>query len=44
VAGRGAEAIALHEQVLADHRRVLGDDHPSTAVVAQNLKHARAAQ
>ena len=29
VAGRAAEAIALHERTLADRERVLGPDHPA---------------
>ncbi|MFE7077443.1 tetratricopeptide repeat protein [Streptomyces sp. NPDC057620] len=29
-AGRAGEAVALLEQVVADHERLLGDDHPDT--------------
>jgi hypothetical protein len=44
VPGRVGEAITLHEQVLTDYRRVLGDDNANTAAVARNLSQARAAQ
>jgi len=30
VAGRNRDAIALHEQNLADQERILGPDHPDT--------------
>ena len=36
-AGRTAEAIALHEQNLADTERVLGPDHPGTLQSRDNL-------
>ena len=35
--GRTAEAIALHEQVLAALERVLGPDHPDTLAPRNNL-------
>ncbi|MET8083948.1 tetratricopeptide repeat protein, partial [Micromonospora sp. NPDC005237] len=38
--GRIDEAIPLFEQVLADRRRVLGDDHPSTLASGGNLAYA----
>ncbi|MFG3557250.1 tetratricopeptide repeat protein [Micromonospora sp. NPDC047557] len=33
-------AITLFEQALADYRRVLGDDHPSTLASGNNLAYA----
>ena len=39
-AGRAAEAIALHEQTLADRERVLGPDHPDTLTSRNNLADA----
>jgi hypothetical protein len=39
-AGRTDEAVALHEQVLADRERVLGPDHPDTLATRNNLANA----
>ena len=38
--GRLTEAIALYEQVLTDHTRVLGEDHPHTLTLRNNLASA----
>jgi hypothetical protein len=38
--GRAAEAIALHEQVLAVRQRVLGPEHPDTMQSENNLARA----
>ena len=38
--GRGAEAIRLHEETLADRERVLGPDHPDTLKSRNNLASA----
>jgi hypothetical protein len=41
-AGQVDKAIRLYEATLTDCRRVLGDDHPITTTVRQNLAVARA--
>ncbi|GIE88420.1 tetratricopeptide repeat protein [Actinoplanes regularis] len=41
-AGDLVRAIPLYEQALTDCRRVLGDDHPTTKIMRENL--AAAAQ
>ncbi|WP_422615083.1 tetratricopeptide repeat protein [Frankia torreyi] len=42
--GRLDEAIALHEQTLTESVRVLGQDHPVTATIRENLAAARTAR
>ncbi|MFI7662737.1 tetratricopeptide repeat protein [Micromonospora parva] len=37
-AGRTTEAIALLTKVVADSRRLLGDDHPTTLAVVRALR------
>jgi len=39
--GRLNDADALPERTLADYKRVLGPDHPDSALVRQNLNDAR---
>jgi lipopolysaccharide exporter len=39
-AGWPAQAVALHERVLADRERLLGPDHPHTLASRNNLAHA----
>ncbi|MBN1174296.1 MAG: tetratricopeptide repeat protein [Micromonosporaceae bacterium] len=41
--GQLTRAITLYEQTLTDRRRVLGDDHPLTKAVGENLRRARGA-
>jgi tetratricopeptide (TPR) repeat protein len=38
--GWPAQAVALHERVLADRERLLGPDHPHTLASRNNLAHA----
>jgi hypothetical protein len=40
-AGDLGRAIPLYEQALADCLRVLGEDHPTSALVRDNLAAAR---
>jgi hypothetical protein len=40
-AGDLGRAIPLYEQALAECARVLGEDHPTSAVVRDNLAAAR---
>ena len=35
--GRTADAIAIFERVVADHERLLGDEHPATPTARANL-------
>jgi hypothetical protein len=41
MAGDPAGAVAAFEELLADHLRVLGPDHPNTLTTRNNLAHWR---
>ena len=40
-AGRVSEAISLYEQALAGIEHVLGQEHPTTVIIRENLALAR---